>query len=69
MSEEIKDVPLCRNCEEPLTEVWGVDKYRITWQDGQWVKEEEPSKLVCGKCHDELDDDDAEDILRAVGLL
>lgn len=66
---QMQEPPKCRNCEEPLTEVWGKDEYHIVWRDGQYVKEEAPSKLICGKCSDEIDDDDAEPILRAVGLL
>ncbi|MBA7611212.1 hypothetical protein ES703_18431 [subsurface metagenome] len=61
--------PKCPTCEEPLTDIWGVDKYHITWQDGRWVKEEEASRLCCGKCQGDLDDADVEDIMREVGLL
>jgi hypothetical protein len=67
MSEE--KLPNCPSCDEPLTEIWGMDKYRITWQDGRWLKEEDASRLVCGRCNEELDHSDVEDIMRAVGLL
>ena len=74
MNEEIEttatcEPPMCWNCEEPLTEVWGADKYKIEWRDGAYHKDEDPSSLVCGKCHEELDDESAEIIMRAVGLL
>jgi len=69
MSDTVEKLPKCPTCEEPLTDIWGADKYHITWQDGHWVKEEEASRLICGKCNNELDHDDIEDIMRAVGLL
>ena len=71
MTTETKppEIPKCPNCEEPLTEIYGQDKYRIFFKDGQWHKDEEASKLVCGKCYGDLDDADVEDIMGAVGLL
>jgi len=62
-------VPNCPSCDEPLTLIYGKDEYEIRWLDGRWVKEEGPSRLICGKCSESLDDADVEDIMRAVGLL
>jgi len=63
------NVPKCPNCEEPLAEIHGQDNYHIFFKDGRWYKEEDDSRLVCGKCYGDLDDADVEDIMRAVGLL
>lgn len=61
--------PRCPSCDEPLTEIFGSDNYVITWEEGKWEKREEPRKLVCGKCYEELGEDEIADIMRAVGLL
>jgi len=62
-------LPDCPNCEETLTEIWGSDHYTITWKDGEWHKEEDASKLCCGKCQGDLEHSDCEEAMRAVGLL
>jgi len=59
----------CPNCGEPLTEILGSDSYRLFSKDNKWHKEESASELICGNCHEYLDNHDLEDIMKAVGLL
>jgi len=30
MSDTVEKLPKCPTCEEPLTDIWGADKYHIT---------------------------------------
>lgn len=61
----------CPNCGKELTIIYGTDKYTLTSNPdtGTWEKEEDPSRLVCGNCYEDLDNSDIADILEDVGLL
>ena len=49
--------------------IFGQVRYHIYHEGGQWHRNEESSNFSCGECYEELDSYDAEEVLRAVGLL